>query len=118
MGRRENLLKHPQFPQQYAEPSKAELGRLEELKKIITEEEKEINRLTKGSKQLKEKVVLELQNKIENAGGERLKSQKAKVNKIQNANPPVGKDQPPDLAALVPSDTSSITDVSEKILYN
>ncbi|KAI3522274.1 hypothetical protein L1887_11786 [Cichorium endivia] len=30
------------------------------------------------------------------------------------ANPPVGKDQPPDLAALVPSDISSITDVSEK----
>lgn len=66
-----------------SEPSKAELARIEELKKIITEEEKEINRLTKGSKQLKEKV-LELQNKIENAGGERLKSQKAKVNKIQN----------------------------------
>lgn len=30
------------------------------------------------------------------------------------ANPPVGKDQPPDLAALVPSDTLSITDVLEK----
>lgn len=31
------------------------------------------------------------------------------------ANPPVGKDQPPDLAALVPSDTSAITsDVVEK----
>nr|XP_043617791.1 uncharacterized protein LOC122589556 [Erigeron canadensis] len=30
------------------------------------------------------------------------------------ANPPVGKDQPPDLAALVPSDSSSITDVLEK----
>ncbi|KAJ6421642.1 hypothetical protein OIU84_028922 [Salix udensis] len=39
--------------------------------------------LFKGSKQLKEKA-LELQNKIENAGGERLKSQKAKVNKIQS----------------------------------
>lgn len=30
------------------------------------------------------------------------------------ANPPVGKDQPPDLAALVPSDTLSITEVLEK----
>ncbi|KAK1423712.1 hypothetical protein QVD17_19020 [Tagetes erecta] len=30
------------------------------------------------------------------------------------ANPPVGKDQPPDLAALVPSDTSSIHNVVEK----
>ncbi|KAI3665873.1 hypothetical protein L6452_44508 [Arctium lappa] len=66
-----------------AAPSKAELSRLKELAKIIAEEEKEINRLTEGSKQLKEKV-LELQSKIENAGGERLKSQKAKVNKIQN----------------------------------
>ncbi|KAI3708198.1 hypothetical protein L2E82_37341 [Cichorium intybus] len=35
---------------------------LEELKKIITEEEKEINRLTKGSKQLKEKVALQIQD--------------------------------------------------------
>lgn len=39
-----------------AEPSKAELKRLEELTKSISEEEKEINRLTEGSKQLKEKV--------------------------------------------------------------
>ncbi|KAJ9567752.1 hypothetical protein OSB04_003718 [Centaurea solstitialis] len=30
------------------------------------------------------------------------------------ANPPVGKDQPPDLAALVPSDTLNISDVVEK----
>ncbi|KAK9064798.1 hypothetical protein SSX86_016180 [Deinandra increscens subsp. villosa] len=66
-----------------AEPSKAELNRIQELTKIISKEEKEIKRLTDGSKQLKEKV-LELQSKIENAGGERLKSQKAKVNKIQN----------------------------------
>ncbi|KAJ6683904.1 hypothetical protein OIU85_007587 [Salix viminalis] len=50
-----------------SEPKKDELNRLEELKRII----------------LKEKA-LELQNKIENAGGERLKSQKAKVNKIQS----------------------------------
>nr|GEV10124.1 structural maintenance of chromosomes protein 4 [Tanacetum cinerariifolium] len=66
-----------------AEPSKAELTQLKELEKAISEEEKEIKRLTDGSKQLKEKV-LELQSKIENAGGERLKNQKAKVNKIQN----------------------------------
>ncbi|PWA91971.1 structural maintenance of chromosome 3 [Artemisia annua] len=66
-----------------AEPSKAELTRLKELEKVISEEEKEIKRLTDGSKQLKEKV-LELQSKIENAGGEKLKNQKAKVNKIQN----------------------------------
>lgn len=30
------------------------------------------------------------------------------------ANPPVGKDQPPDLAGLVPSDTSSLTEVVQK----
>ncbi|XP_024974942.1 structural maintenance of chromosomes protein 4 [Cynara cardunculus var. scolymus] len=66
-----------------AKPSKAEVSRLKELAKVISEEENEIKRLTLGSKQLKEKV-LELQSKIENAGGERLKSQKAKVNKIQN----------------------------------
>ena len=30
------------------------------------------------------------------------------------ANPPVGKDQPPDLAALVPSDTTNIKEVMEK----
>ena len=30
--------------------------------------------------------MLELQSKIENAGGERLKNQKAKVNKIQNVS--------------------------------
>ena len=39
-----------------AEPSKAELTRLKELEKVISEEEKEIKRLTDGSKQLKEKV--------------------------------------------------------------
>ncbi|KAG5226926.1 structural maintenance of chromosomes protein [Salix suchowensis] len=66
-----------------SEPKKDELNRLEELKRIIVTEEKEIDRLIQGSKQLKEKA-LELQNKIENAGGERLKSQKAKVNKIQS----------------------------------
>ncbi|KAI8030748.1 Structural maintenance of chromosomes protein 4 [Camellia lanceoleosa] len=65
-----------------SEPRKDELDRLEELRKIISAEEKEIDRLTQGSKQLKEKA-LELQSKIENAGGERLKTQKLKVSKIQ-----------------------------------
>lgn len=64
-------------------PGKDELDRLEELKKIISKEEKEIDKLIKGSKQLKDKA-LELQNNIENAGGERLKAQKLKVNKIQS----------------------------------
>ncbi|XP_060192773.1 structural maintenance of chromosomes protein 4-like [Lycium barbarum] len=66
-----------------SEPSKDEVNRLKELKKIISAEEKEMDRLTQGSKQLKAKAS-ELQNKIENAGGERLKNQKAKVTKIQS----------------------------------
>lgn len=37
-------------------PQKDELDRLKELKKIISAEEREIDRLTDGSKQLKEKV--------------------------------------------------------------
>nr|XP_023928205.1 structural maintenance of chromosomes protein 4 [Quercus suber]POE91107.1 structural maintenance of chromosomes protein 4 [Quercus suber] len=65
-----------------SQPRKDELDRLEELKKIISTEEKEIDKLIQGSKELKEKA-LELQNNIENAGGERLKAQKLKVNKIQ-----------------------------------
>ncbi|KAJ4832959.1 Structural maintenance of chromosomes protein 4 [Turnera subulata] len=64
-------------------PSKDELDRLEELKRIITMEEKEIARLTESSKQLKEKASY-LQSKIENAGGEKLRAQKAKVNQIQS----------------------------------
>ncbi|XP_015583967.1 structural maintenance of chromosomes protein 4 [Ricinus communis] len=66
-----------------SQPKKDELDRLKELKKIISSEEMEIDRLTQGSKKLKEKA-LELQNKIENAGGETLKAQKAKVKKIQS----------------------------------
>ncbi|AET03555.2 putative structural maintenance of chromosomes protein [Medicago truncatula] len=64
-------------------PQENELDRLKELMKIISAEEREINRLTDGSKKLKEKVS-ELQKKIENAGGEKLKSQKLKVQKIQS----------------------------------
>ena len=41
-------------------PQEDELDRLKELKKIVSAEEREINRLTNGSKQLKEKVGLEL----------------------------------------------------------
>lgn len=39
-----------------SQPKKDELERLRELKKIISAEEKEIDRLIDGSKQLKEKV--------------------------------------------------------------
>ncbi|KAG6396053.1 hypothetical protein SASPL_142191 [Salvia splendens] len=66
-----------------SQASKTELAKLQELEHIISDEEKEMNRLLKGSEQLKKKA-LELQNKIENAGGERLKNQKAKVSKIQS----------------------------------
>ncbi|XVF58273.1 hypothetical protein PTKIN_Ptkin07bG0051800 [Pterospermum kingtungense] len=64
-------------------PNKDETDRLKELKKIISGEEKEIDRLIQGSKQLKEQA-LDLQNKIENAGGEGLKAQKSKVEKMQS----------------------------------
>ncbi|KAG5540030.1 hypothetical protein RHGRI_020310 [Rhododendron griersonianum] len=76
------LEKHLDSLKAASEPNKDELDRLEELRKIISAEENEIDRLTQGSKQLNEKA-LELQNKIENAGGERLKNQKSKVTKIQ-----------------------------------
>nr|XP_016513692.1 PREDICTED: structural maintenance of chromosomes protein 4-like [Nicotiana tabacum] len=66
-----------------SEPIKEEVSRLKELKKIMSAEEKEMDRLTQSSQQLKKKAS-ELQNKIENAGGDRLKSQKAKVTKIQS----------------------------------
>lgn len=39
-----------------SQPRKDEVGRLKDLKKIIAAEEKEIDRLMQGSKQLKEKV--------------------------------------------------------------
>lgn len=65
-----------------SQPRKDELARLEELQKLISVEEKEIDRITKGSKELKKKAS-ELQHRIENVGGERLKLQKSKVNKIQ-----------------------------------
>ncbi|OWM64577.1 hypothetical protein CDL15_Pgr020544 [Punica granatum] len=64
-------------------PKKDELARLEELKKVIAAEEKEIDTLIQGSKKLKE-IATELQQKIENAGGEKLKLQKSKVAGIQS----------------------------------
>ncbi|KAL6551563.1 Structural maintenance of chromosomes protein 4 [Orobanche gracilis] len=66
-----------------SEPTKEEVDRLEEIGNIISAEEKEIDRLTNCSKQLKAQA-LELQNKIENVGGEKLRNQKTKVSKIQS----------------------------------
>ncbi|KAF7802987.1 structural maintenance of chromosomes protein 4 [Senna tora] len=66
-----------------SKPKKDELRRLEQLKKIISAEELEVKKLIDGSKQLKEEA-LKLQRNIENAGGERLKLQKSKVEKIQS----------------------------------
>ncbi|XP_074317799.1 structural maintenance of chromosomes protein 4 [Silene latifolia] len=66
-----------------AQPRKEEVAKLTELQKIIDAEQKEIGQLTQGSVKLKEKAS-ELQSKIENAGGERLKNQKAKVDKMQS----------------------------------
>lgn len=43
-----------------SEPSKDEIDRLEELQKIISAEEKEIEKILNGSKDLKEKVGREL----------------------------------------------------------
>lgn len=40
-----------------AEPADDEVDRVKELKKIISAEEKELDRLTQGSRQLKEKVI-------------------------------------------------------------
>ncbi|XP_021736360.1 structural maintenance of chromosomes protein 4-like isoform X1 [Chenopodium quinoa] len=66
-----------------AQPKKEEVSRLAVLQNTINAEEKEIAKLTQGSKKLKEKAS-ELQNKVENAGGEILKNQKAKVDKLQS----------------------------------
>ncbi|CAL1392134.1 unnamed protein product [Linum trigynum] len=66
-----------------SQPKNDELDRLLELEKMISAEEKEIDRLMQGSKELKEKA-LALQNKIENAGGQLLKDQKIKVQSIHS----------------------------------
>ncbi|XP_030466328.2 structural maintenance of chromosomes protein 4 [Syzygium oleosum] len=65
-----------------SKPGKDELDRLEELKKIMHDEEKEIDRIMSGSKKLKE-MASELQKKID-AGGDKMKAQKSRVSKIQS----------------------------------
>uniref|UniRef100_A0A7N0UZZ6 Uncharacterized protein n=1 Tax=Kalanchoe fedtschenkoi TaxID=63787 RepID=A0A7N0UZZ6_KALFE len=55
---------------------------MNELKKVMPEEELETNRLVEGSKSFK-KQAFELQNKNENAGGKELEKQKATVAEIQ-----------------------------------
>ncbi|PRQ20033.1 putative structural maintenance of chromosomes protein [Rosa chinensis] len=66
-----------------SQPKKDEVDQLRKLDSIISAEGNKIDELIQGSKQLKEKV-LELQHNIENAGGESLKVQKSKVNKIKS----------------------------------
>ncbi|PRQ20284.1 putative P-loop containing nucleoside triphosphate hydrolase [Rosa chinensis] len=66
-----------------SQPKKDELDQLKKLDSIISVEGNKIDELIQGSKQLKEKA-LELQHKIENAGGERLKVQKSKVDNIKS----------------------------------
>ncbi|KAM5546561.1 structural maintenance of chromosomes protein 4-like [Rosa sericea] len=66
-----------------SQPKKDELDQLRKLDSIISVEGNKIDELIQGSKQLKEKA-LELQHNIENAGGERLKVQKSKVDKIKS----------------------------------
>ncbi|KAK8957181.1 Structural maintenance of chromosomes protein 4 [Platanthera zijinensis] len=66
-----------------SEPKKDELSRLKELEDIISSEDMEVNNLSRCSSNLRDRVV-ELQKKIENAGGELLKNQKMKVSEIQS----------------------------------
>ncbi|MQL91114.1 hypothetical protein Taro_023720 [Colocasia esculenta] len=66
-----------------SQPGKDEVERLKELEKIISVENKELERLTKCSTKLKDKAS-QIQMKIENAGGERLRNQKEKVSMIQS----------------------------------
>ncbi|KAJ6834241.1 structural maintenance of chromosomes protein 4 [Iris pallida] len=66
-----------------SQPKKDELNRLKELESIISTEERELEKLSKCSIKLKERAS-ELQKKIENAGGERLRSQKLEVTKTQS----------------------------------
>ncbi|KAM0933788.1 putative structural maintenance of chromosomes protein [Dioscorea sansibarensis] len=66
-----------------SQPKTDEVNRLKELDQIISMEERELEKLTRCSGKLKERAS-ELQNMIENAGGERLKSQKLRVTQIQS----------------------------------
>nr|CAD32690.1 SMC4 protein [Oryza sativa] len=61
-------------------PKADEVRRMEELDDIISAEQAELNRLAKCSSKLKD----QLQQKIENAGGQVLKDQKLKVANIQS----------------------------------
>ncbi|KAL9262973.1 Structural maintenance of chromosomes protein 4-like protein [Drosera capensis] len=74
-----------------SQPRKDEVDRLKHLKQEISTEEKEIYRLSESSKELKSKAA-EIQRKIENAGGEKLRAQKAKVEKIQSDIDKIGTD--------------------------
>ncbi|KAL6839198.1 hypothetical protein ACP4OV_030870 [Aristida adscensionis] len=66
-----------------SQPKADELHRMKELDGIISTEQVELNRLTKCSSKLKDQAS-ELQQKIENAGGQVLKDQKIKVANIQS----------------------------------
>lgn len=64
-------------------PKDDEIGRMKELDEIISTEQVALKKLEKSSSKLKDQAS-ELQQKIENAGGQVLKDQKAKVEKIQS----------------------------------
>ncbi|KAL6610433.1 hypothetical protein ACP70R_040402 [Stipagrostis hirtigluma subsp. patula] len=66
-----------------SQPKADEVRRMKELESIISAEQVELNRLTKCSSKLKDQAS-ELQQKIENAGGQVLKDQKIKVANIQS----------------------------------
>ncbi|KAJ3686474.1 hypothetical protein LUZ61_015638 [Rhynchospora tenuis] len=66
-----------------SEPTECELKQIEELKDAISSETAEIQEVTKCCSKLKDKAS-ELQQKIETAGGERLRTQKSEVARIQS----------------------------------
>lgn len=66
-----------------SQPKADELRRMQELDGIISSEQAELDRLTKCSSKLKDQAS-ELQQKVENAGGKKLKDQKTKVGNIQS----------------------------------
>ncbi|KAJ7534246.1 hypothetical protein O6H91_13G085700 [Diphasiastrum complanatum] len=63
-------------------PAKQEVEKIQTLDVIIKEEQKELAKLQGDSKELREKAN-ELQKKIENSGGDKLKRQKSMVEKLQ-----------------------------------
>lgn len=66
-----------------ANPKDDEISRMKELDDLISTEQVALKKLEKSSSKLKDQAS-ELQQKIENAGGQVLKDQKAKVEKIQS----------------------------------